>query len=264
MIQNYTPGRMGPRFVLPEARGLKRLYLRLFGIPDVRAHLTAAHALQELAQLPFASVLDVGCGGGAVTCCIAAHHPQCTVVGVDQDEEGIKYASALARQNGLDRLSFRAANLERDSLSGKFDLVTCFAVLQFIRDCPWALRNLNGALVPGGHLLLQLPSTNRVEYLMKSPRLHRRYPDFHEARGPFTPAEARRLVTDNGFTVVRINEAIKGPSVLAKELFYLTLSFSRAVNQASCPLLNWVPAWDGRYRGHGNALFVLARKVREV
>lgn len=263
MRRNYLPGDLGPQFVMPEAHGWKGLYLRLFGIPDVRAHLTADYALRTLAGLSFTSMLDVGCGNGVITCCLASHHPMRTVVGVDRDELSLNFARALARQNGLDKLSFRNADVESEDLAGAYDLVTCFSVFQFIRDCDQMVREMNRVLVSGGHLLLQLPSANRVEYLMKVASIRRRYPAFHEARGPFTAVEARQLLTENGFKVIRMDEAIKGPSVLAKELFYLSLSVNRMVNHACSPLLNWITALDGRYRGRGNGLFVLARKVQE-
>jgi SAM-dependent methyltransferase len=259
---SYPP--MGPQYVLPEARGLKRLYLRLFGIPDVRAHLTGDYALRELSGLSFTSMLDVGSGNGIITALIGSRYPGCTVLGIDRDEGGVTYASAIARQIGLPNVSFRVSDVEANELTGSFDLVTSFGVLQFIADCPRFIRGVNRVLVPGGHLLLQLPSANGLRSLLSVAELWQYYPDFHEARGPFTDVEATELLTANGFEVVRIREAIKGPSILAKDIFYASLSVSRALNFACCPLLNWITARDGRRRGRGNGLFVLARKTRGV
>jgi hypothetical protein len=51
------PGKLGHRFVIPSARGLKRFYLAAFGIHDVRTQLTAGYALRELADLSFSRML---------------------------------------------------------------------------------------------------------------------------------------------------------------------------------------------------------------
>lgn len=260
MRRQYVPGQMGPRSIVPHAHGLKRVYLELFGIPDVRPHLTASYALRALTRIPFVSLLDVGCGNGVVTCFLGSRYPGRRIVGVDRDEAGLEFARALARQNGLANVSFERTNIESDRLTGEFDLITCFAVMQFIHDCHRLIRRLHDLLAPQGHLLLQLPTANRVAYLAEAWPERNCYPDFHEARGPFHTAEARQLVEKNSFDLVRLTEVLKGPTVLAKELFYLTLFVSRALTYACCPMLNWITSFDACFGGPGNGLFLLARK----
>jgi 2-polyprenyl-3-methyl-5-hydroxy-6-metoxy-1,4-benzoquinol methylase len=262
MRLRYTPGQLGLHFIVPEAHGFKRLYLRCFGIPDIRTHLTVDYALRQCAGLSFSSLLDVGCGTGIVTCCLASHFPNCTVVGLDRDEPALGVARTLAQKNGFSKVSFRHSDIESGDLAGSYDLVTCFAVLQFIQNCQQLVRSIFQVLVPGGHFLVQLPTANVTGFLTRSGILRKRYPNFHEVRGPFTATEALQLVSENGFEIVRMTEALKGPSVLAKELFYLALSISRKVSYALCPILNWITAFDSWYSGPGNALFLLARKPR--
>ena len=137
--------------------------------------------------------------------------------------------------------------------------------MQFIEDCPRFIRSVNAVLVSGGHVLLQLPNVTRVKTVFDTPSLHKRYPDFHEEHAVRSPPRRRlKCLNLNGFEVVRITEVIKGPSVIAKQLFYYTLSIGRIVNFASCPILNWITSRDRWYRGPGNGLIVLAKKIKAV
>src|SRR5260370_26949152 len=134
--RRYRPGLLGEDFVLPRPRGLKSLYLRWFGVPDVRVHLTASYLLKTLSELSFKSVLDVGCGNGMLTCLIASQYSGCAVVGVDRDEQSVRFASRLAEQNALQNVRFQPGNFESNQLTGQYDIITCLAVLQFIHDIP--------------------------------------------------------------------------------------------------------------------------------
>jgi 2-polyprenyl-3-methyl-5-hydroxy-6-metoxy-1,4-benzoquinol methylase len=256
----YKPGQLGEDFVLPRPKGLKGLYLRLFGVPDVRVHLTACYLLKSLSELSFKSVLDVGCGNGMLTCLIASGYSDCDVVGVDRDKESVNFASRLAAQNDLHNVRFQPGNFESDQLTGSYDVITCLGVLQFIHDIPALLERFKELLVPGGHLLLQLPSTDSRELLMKASPLRRRLPEFGQARGGFSESEARALLTGAGFEIVQVRSIIKGPAILAKELFYISLSVHSRMAFAFCPLLNWITVRDDRYSGRGSGIFITAKK----
>ncbi|HEU4389759.1 MAG TPA: methyltransferase domain-containing protein [Blastocatellia bacterium] len=259
VAKRYRPGMLGSRFILPRASGLKRFYLDRFGVPDVRAQLTATYILEELSGIRFHRLLDVGCGNGMITCLIASQHPACDVVGIDVSPSGVEYARSLASQNGLARTTFESVNVESDTLRGGFDAIISLAVLQFIHDIPALLRRLTTLLCAGGHLLLQVPVT-APSILMKSRRARNRLPDFKEARGAFTEAEIRDLLAASGFDVIRITPVIKGTTLLAKEIFYLALSLHQRAAFALCPALNWITVRDAKHNGSPAGLFVVARK----
>lgn len=256
----YAPGLIGPEFVLPRARGLKEVYLRLFGVPEVRIHLAAAHALPLVAGFSFTSALDVGCGNGMLTCLLAACYPDRAFVGIDRDGGALEFARALARQNDLDNVEFRQADAEQERISQHYDLVTSFGVLQFIGDIPALIRILNLCLRPGGALLLQLPAAHTRRLLMRMRPAHDLLPEFHEVRGGFTVGEISSLLTDGGFEVHTVRHAIRGPAILAKEIYYVLLPAPRWTRALACPLLNWVTVMDASYSGEGNGFFVLAQK----
>lgn len=69
------------------------------------------------------SILDVGCGIGILTTFYARHCPGCTVLGVDRSSASIDLARQRAEELGLANLRFECLDLDRQDLSGLFDLV---------------------------------------------------------------------------------------------------------------------------------------------
>jgi 2-polyprenyl-3-methyl-5-hydroxy-6-metoxy-1,4-benzoquinol methylase len=259
-LKHYSPTLLGRNYVLPQATGLKGLYLDWFGVPDVRLQLSTLYLYQTLSELQFGSLLDVGCGSGVMTNLIASVYPHCPILGIDRDEDGIEYAKGQAAQNGLRQTRFQALDIESDFPKGKYDAITCMAVLQFIRDTQALLKKFYDALTVGGHLVIQVPVVNDLRFLMRLPKAQNRMPDFHEAREAFTEAEIRSLLVQNGFEITQIRQIIKGPTVMAKELFYLLLSAHPKAPFLLCPILNRITALDEMHSGEGQGLLVVARK----
>lgn len=256
----YFPSQIGPHVILPPPRGLKRLYLQLFGVPDVRIHLTAAYFTRATARFPAHRVLDIGSGNGYLTCLLAEQHPAAELVGWDRDAAGVAFATRLAQQTELRNVRFATKDLERDELDGEYDCITCAAVLQFIQDTPTVISRLAGLLVPGGHLIIQVPVAASVSLLMRNRALRARLPPFLEARGGFSENECRELLEMAGFVVVEVQHVIKRPTILAKELFYLARSIDDRLAAALSPVLNWLTVLDPWYGGRGNGLVIVARK----
>jgi SAM-dependent methyltransferase len=254
------PGMLGPASVIPAASGLKGLYLRLFGVPDVRVQLSAGYALAAARAAAPRTVLDLGCGNGMITCLLARHLPECRFVGVDLDGDGIGFGTRLAGQNGLENVSFRVADAERDELPGPNEFVVSLAVFQFIEDVSALLDRLHGVLAPGGTLALQLTSASSTQYLTRFARMRGAVPTFKEARGGFTEDGIRAALEAAGFEVVHMRGVIKGPTILAKEIFYAALSAGGPARYVLGPILNWVTAFDRWYPGRGNGIFLVARR----
>jgi SAM-dependent methyltransferase len=256
----YTPGMLGRRSVLPIARGPKGIYLRLFGVPDVRGQLSASYALDAVRRAAPRTLLDLGCGNGMITCLLASASPETRVVGVDLDTAGLAYAARLAEANGLENVEFRVANAENDDLPGPSDFILSLAVFQFIHDVPALARRLHDVLEPGGTLAIQLTRATTTSYLNRYSSVRAAHPEFHEARGGFSDSEARATLEEAGFEIVEMRQVIKGPSILAKEIFYAALASRAPLRYLVSPLLNWITAFDRWYPGPGNGIFIVARR----
>jgi trans-aconitate methyltransferase len=262
LIGVYTPPKIGRNAIVPTARGLKRLYFDLFGVPDVRVHLSAAYLSRLFATERPRRVLDIGCGNGWLSCYLASRYPEVQFVGWDRDRESTAFATHVARESGLRNIQFDVRDIERDGVSAeRFDCIICVAVLQFVVDTRRVVRRIAGLLTPGGSVIVQIPRAETRGLLMRYGSVARRMPRFAEARGGFSDAEWRDLVEAGELSEAGTYPAIKGPSILAKELYYVARSINVRVAEAVSPLLNWVTVLDPWYPGKGNGLFAVARKM---
>jgi ubiquinone/menaquinone biosynthesis C-methylase UbiE len=99
------------------------------------------------------SVLDVGCGSGAITRGIArAVGPGGRVVGIDVSEELL--ALALRTHGGPSNLEFVVADVRRHGYREEFDVVTAARVLQWLADPQAALAAMAAAAKPGGQIIV--------------------------------------------------------------------------------------------------------------
>jgi SAM-dependent methyltransferase len=105
-----------------------------------------------------ARVLDLGCGTGYGSRIL---RPEATsVTGIDNDAPTIDQARATIGTS--DDVSFEAADaveyLRRD-LSGSFDAIVAFEVLEHLRDADVALELLGGHAAAGVKLILSVPNS---------------------------------------------------------------------------------------------------------
>lgn len=122
-------------------------------ILDTRTLATAHRRLAQLIR-PGMSILDVGCGTGAITCGIAEAQGShvVRVVGVDTNAGFIE--AARARHAGMPGLSFAVADAYALPWTAAFDLVNAARVLQWLRDADAALAAMVAATKPGGRVLV--------------------------------------------------------------------------------------------------------------
>ncbi len=113
------------------------------------------HAIKEIPKLHLTgneTVLDVGCGDGAITKHIAHHLlPYGTIHGIDisqpmMDKAVQKYTDA--------NISFECASLFDYKPTPLYDAVVCFWVLYLFDDYATALNNVVACLKPGGKALI--------------------------------------------------------------------------------------------------------------
>jgi ubiquinone biosynthesis O-methyltransferase len=124
------------------------------------AHSAPAHTagylegplLVELGPLPGTTLLDIGCGNGALTASLAQRGA--AVTGMDLSESGI----ALARLAHSD-VRFEVGSVYDDLRArfGTFDRVVALEVIEHLFDPRTFLRRAFEALKPGGRLVLSTP-----------------------------------------------------------------------------------------------------------
>jgi ubiquinone/menaquinone biosynthesis C-methylase UbiE len=110
-------------------------------------------ALRIAPPQPGARVLDVGCGFGDTSQQIAGLvGPEGSVLGVDVAPRFIEAAREEAAAAGVQNVEFEVVDVQAHQFEQEFDYAfSRFGTMFFANPVP-ALRNVRGALVPGGRL----------------------------------------------------------------------------------------------------------------
>jgi len=109
-----------------------------------------------LAEVDFAprSVVDLGCGTGALTASLLERWPEATVTGVDNSAAMIERAASLSRPG---RLEFVLDDLAQWEPPGPVDLIVSNAALHWVPDHRRLLPRLAARLATPGVLAFQVP-----------------------------------------------------------------------------------------------------------
>jgi len=111
-------------------------------------------ALRESPPRPGDRVVDIGCGFGDTAQRLAALvGPDGEVLGIDAAPRFVEAAREEAEEAGVDNLTFAVCDPE-DGLDGEFDMAFSRFGTMFFANPVAALRNVRGALVPGGRLCM--------------------------------------------------------------------------------------------------------------
>ena len=172
--------------------------------------------LDAAVPAPGERVLDVGCGGGALSLAAArAVAGSGSVVGADISRPLLALAAQRATGAGANNITFVEADIQTAPLGADtYDLISRFGVM-FFDDPTVAFRNLRAAARPGGRLAFacwrSLPENEWALVPVLATLPHLGAPDVPapDAPGPFAFAEADHVVevlTSAGWTDVRTDE----------------------------------------------------------
>jgi SAM-dependent methyltransferase len=116
-------------------------------------------ALDQLANTPFDSLIDIGCGDGRFLREVAGRYPGRKLLGVDASERAVRLAQALNPD-----LEYRALDVVQDRLPERFDAVTLIEVIEHIPPAglPEFLRAVADTLAEDGRLVLTVPHRNKA------------------------------------------------------------------------------------------------------
>jgi SAM-dependent methyltransferase len=121
-------------------------------VAGLRAHGDAAMGLHP--PTTGDRVLDVGCGFGDTTQQLAALvGSEGHATGVDVSEPFVEASIAEAKQAGIENVDFFATDVQVGDLRGPYEYAFSRMGVMFFANPVQALRNIGGALKPGGRLV---------------------------------------------------------------------------------------------------------------
>ena len=108
--------------------------------------------LQQVGLKPGMTVLDIGCGSGAMTGWIAQHiHPQGRVIAIENNENQLNAAKKYAESLSLKNIEFKSCSAyEIISLREQFDFVYCRFVLHHLHKPIDVIKQIFQVLKPNG------------------------------------------------------------------------------------------------------------------
>lgn len=118
-------------------------------------------------QLRPRNLLDLGTLDGSFPITIAKHFGIPTV-GVDLTKDGILLAVERALKLGLNATFYQGTIedwLEQFAAEGReFDMITCFEVIEHVKDPTRLIKLIDGVLAPGGSVLFSTPDFESPMY----------------------------------------------------------------------------------------------------
>jgi 2-polyprenyl-3-methyl-5-hydroxy-6-metoxy-1,4-benzoquinol methylase len=117
---------------------------------------TTAALFDRLAIAPGSRCLDVGSGGGDVTCELASRvGPDGRVVGIDLDETKVALAGDEAEHAGITNVEYRLGDILDTDLRPEYDAIYVRFVLTHLTDPAAAIARIAAGLRPGGVLIVE-------------------------------------------------------------------------------------------------------------
>jgi demethylmenaquinone methyltransferase / 2-methoxy-6-polyprenyl-1,4-benzoquinol methylase len=108
-----------------------------------------------LKKLPSAPqrILEQACGTGILTCKIARRYPGCQVIGVELQEDYLRFARKKVRDLGLSNVEFIHGRAESVLLQGEFDCIVSDYLAKYV-DLDLLVAQARGMLRTGGVLVM--------------------------------------------------------------------------------------------------------------
>jgi cyclopropane-fatty-acyl-phospholipid synthase len=111
------------------------------------------------------TVLDLGCGWGAMSLWLAEKYPNARVLGVSNSHGQREWIESERDRRGLSRLTVVTADVnDFDPGEGEFDRIVSVEMFEHMRNWAALLGRMRGWLVPGGRALVHVFSHRRLAY----------------------------------------------------------------------------------------------------
>ncbi|MGA3073862.1 MAG: methyltransferase domain-containing protein [Bryobacteraceae bacterium] len=254
---------------------LGKLYVLLFGTPHLGTFANGIYLRRAIRRMTPSSVLDAGCGDGTLAFYMASRFPKARVLGVDIGEQGMHTSEStldicarVNRSMALGNLEFRQLDLRQLDAREEFDFAYSFDVLEHIAENRLVLQNIYRALMPGGLLLLRIPTRNQRRILSRRfTSEHERWAQIEHVGQHYEMDSLQADLKQIGYEVLSAEYTMGNWGRLSFELSEALQYYHvpQALQMVAMPVLKMLRFFDTRcaIRG-GDGLLVLCRKSRRA
>jgi len=168
--------------------------------------------IEELRLTGNESILDLGCGDGALTRRLAELAPKGQAVGIDASLGMLEQA----RKNILPNLTFRQLDINELGDTEAFDVIFSNAALHWVQDHTRLLKNVKRALKPAGRVRFNFAGQGNCSFFYRVTKKIMQTPEFDFYFSAFlwpwympTVPEYRKIVGKAGFAGFEVWEENK-------------------------------------------------------
>lgn len=241
---------------------LKKLYVFLFGIPEIGFQLRSIYFKKILTSYIFPSkskrILDAGSGIGAYTFWLARTFPRAFIMGGDIDRHKLKSCRTLAKEFHLNNVSFRYFDITKTQGGSVYDLIVTIDVLEHVTDYTNVLRNFYQLLRKDGILYIHVPQPHQKRIFQSLRQWH------HEdhVREGISKEVLEKTLKKIGYEVIVSRETFGFFGKLAWEINHFMLSKNFILAGITFPVLYFLATVDQQLKNkNGLGVVVLAKKI---
>jgi len=170
----------------------------------------ATELIERVGLQPQESLLDIGCGNGAITARLAARVPGGRVVGIDASADMIRLAASSYPATDRSNLIFLQMDAADIRLPREFDVAFSNAALHWVGDQLAVLRGVCSCLRPGGRILFQMGGHGNAAVILRvvggltsEPRWRGYFAGFVSPYHFHGPDQYRGWLSESGLEAVR-------------------------------------------------------------
>ncbi len=253
----------------------RKLFYLLLDVLLLRSwHIRKAlkkHRLENKEKKSF-QVLDAGSGLGQYSWRMARKNPSWQITAVDIKEDEVASCKAFFKQQKVNNVDFRPANLVEYVLPNAYDLILSVDVMEHIEEDRQVFANFFKSMKEGGMLLISTPSNLGGSDVREDG--DRSFIEEH-VRDGYAAGEIRAKLIDAGFGEIITNYTYGRPGSIAwrfsmkypvlmlgwSKVFLLLLPFYYLIVMPFVLLLNF---WDVKKKhSKGTGLLVRAFKLKK-
>jgi len=149
------------------------------------------------------TVLDLGCGWGALSLYLAERFPACRILAVSNSRSQGAWITAEAARRGLGNVRHQVADVSAFAPAERFDRIVSVEMFEHVRNYAVLFERIASWLLPGGHLFVHVFCHRELTYAFED-----------EGPGDWM---ARHFFTGGLMPAAGLLPAFQGPLTLAEQ-----------------------------------------------